>query len=286
MPAHIDEFESIFRSADKPSFHFAPPRVEKILLMSDLSGQEVRTFEERMRQFVGSGEPGGTITWESVHREKPDTRDALLKIVETHAPDLIVTHRNLHDDIRDSRFGMGIYVLVLTQITDIPVLVAPRLWDEAFEKATEKLEDVMLVTDHLVGADRLINWAVHFVNNSGILFFTNVESQVAFERYMEAISRIPGIETEFAEQEIRRELLKEAEDYIQRCQEMLAKVKPNLQTEAIVTMGYTLPTYRELMKQHHHEMLVMDSKDEKQIAMRGLAYAMAVEFADTAMLLI
>jgi len=67
---------------------------------------------------------------------------------------------------------------------------------------------------------------------------------------------------------------------------MLAKVKPNLQTEAIVTMGYTLPTYRELMKQHHHEMLVMDSKDEKQIAMRGLAYAMAVEFADTAMLLI
>jgi len=51
-------------------------------------------------------------------------------------------------------------------------------------------------------------------------------------------------------------------------------------------MGYPLSTYRELLKQHRHEMLVMDSKDEKQIAMRGLAYTMAVEFSDIAMLLI
>jgi len=282
----FDEFESIFRSADKPIFHFAPPRVEKILLMSDLSNQEAQTFEKRVRQFVESGEPGGNITWEAVHGEEPDTPDELLNIVEEHAPDLIVTQRNLHDDIKAPHFGLGVYVEVLTQSTGVPVMVAPRLWDEAFEKATEKLEDVMLVTDHLVGDDRLVNWAVHFVNDSGILFFTNVESQVVFQRYMSVISRIPGIETELAEGEIRRELLKEAEDYIQRCCEILAKVKPNLQTEAIVTMGYPLSTYRELLKQHRHEMLVMDSKDEKQIAMRGLAYTMAVEFSDIAMLLI
>jgi len=286
MAARIDEFESIFRSADKPIFHFAPPKVEKILLMSDLSGQEARTFEEKVRQFVESGEPGVIITWESIHGDEPDTRDELLKVVEAHAPDLIVTHRNLHDDIRDPHFGLGVYVEVLTQSTEAPVMVVPRLWDEAFEKATEKLEDVMMVADHLVGDDRLVNWAVHFVNNSGILFFTNVESQFEFERYMAAVSRIPDIETELAEGEIRRELLKEAEDYIQRCRKILAKVKPNLQTEAIVTMGYPLPTYRELLRQHHHKMLVMDSKDEKQIAMRGLAYAMAVEFSDIAMLLI
>ena len=286
MPDRIDEFESIFRSADKPIFHFEPPEVGKILLMSDLSGREAQTFEERLRQFVESGEPGGTIEWESVHGEEPDTRDELLKIVEAHAPDLIVTHRNLHDNINDPHFGLGVYVEVLTQSAGVPVMVVPRLWDEAFEKATEKLEDVMLVTDHLAGNERLINWAVHFVNNSGILFFTDVESQVVFERYMTVISHIPGIETEFAEQEIRRALLEEAEDYIQRCQEMLAKVKPNLQTEAIVTMGYPLSTYRDMLKQYHHEMLVMDSKDEKQIAMRGLVYAMAVEFSDIAMLLI
>lgn len=286
MTDRIDEFESIFRSADKPVFHFAPPKVEKILLMSDLSGQEAQRFEARLQQFVESGEPGGNITWEAVHGEEPETRDELLKIVEEHAPDLIVTHRNLHDGIKDPHFGLGVYVEVLSQTTQAPVMVVPRLWDEAFEKATEKLEDVMLVADHLARDDRVVNWAVHFVNNSGMLVFTQVESQFEYERYMAAISRIPGIETELAAEEIRRELLKEAEDYIQRCREMLAQVKPNLQTEAIVTMGYPLTAYRELLKQHHHEMLVIDSKDERQIAMRGLAYAMAVEFSDIAMLLI
>jgi uncharacterized protein (DUF302 family) len=286
MPNRIDTFESIFRRANKPIFRFSPPKVEKILLMSDLSGHHAQRFEERVRRFVETGYPGGRITWESVHGEKPDTREAFLKSVEACAPDLIVTHRNLYDDLRDPNFGMGIYVLVLTQSTDVPVMVVPRLWDKGFEKATEKLEDVILVTDGLVRVDRLVNWAVHFVNNSGTLFFTNVESQVAFDRYMVAISRIPDIETELAEREIRRELLKEAEDYIRRCQEVLAAVKPNLQTEVLVTMGDPLLTYRELLKQYPCEMLVMESKDERQIAMRGLAYTMAVEFSDTVMLLI
>ena len=286
MPDRIDEFESIFRSADKPTFHFAPPQVEKILLMSDLSGQEAQRFEERVRQFVESGEPGGTIAWESMHGEEPETRGELMEFVEAHSPDLIVTHRNLHDAIRDPHFGLGVYVQVLTQGTKIPVMVVPRLWDEAFEKATEKLEDVMLVADRLVGDDRLVNWAVHFVNNSGVLFFTNVESQSEFERYMAVISRIPGIETEFAEREIRRELIKETVDYIKRCQQVLAKIKPNLQTKSIVTIGQTLPAYRDMLSRHHHKMLVMESEDEKQVAMRGLAYAMAIEFSDIAMLLI
>ena len=197
-----------------------------------------------------------------------------------------MTHRNLHDNIRDAHFGLGVYVEVLTQSADVPVMVVPRLRDEAFEKATEKLEDVMLVTDYLAGDDRLVNWAVHFVNNSGSLFFTNVESQFEFERYMAVISRIPSIETELAEQEIRGELLKEAEDYIQRCRQVLAEVKPNLRTETSTTIGYPLATYRDMLHQHHHEMLVIESKDEKQVAMRGLAYTMAVEFSDIAMLLI
>ena len=32
MPDRIDEFESVFRSADKPAFHFDPPKIEKLLL--------------------------------------------------------------------------------------------------------------------------------------------------------------------------------------------------------------------------------------------------------------
>ncbi len=83
MPDRIDEFESIFRSADKPVFHFEPPNVRKILLMSDLSGNDAQTFEERVRHFVESGEPGGTITWEAIHGEIPGTQAELINLVKT-----------------------------------------------------------------------------------------------------------------------------------------------------------------------------------------------------------
>ena len=98
MPNRIDTFESVFRRANKPIFRFSPPKVEKILLMSDLSGHQAQRFEERVRRFVETGEPGGRITWELVHGEKPDTRGRLQSAemeVKAAEQDLNVARQNL-----------------------------------------------------------------------------------------------------------------------------------------------------------------------------------------------
>ncbi|MBT7099228.1 hypothetical protein HN937_17755, partial [Candidatus Poribacteria bacterium] len=210
MPDRIDEFESVFRSADRTVYRFEPPPVRRALVLSDRPAGTAEAFDARVRAYVESGDPDASLEWESWHGDVPDTREQFVDRLSSYDADLVVTHRNLHDSISDAHFGLGVYVHVLTQSTRVPVLVTPSPDSPGFEQATRKLEDALLLSDHIDGDDRLVNWAVNFVSNSGALVLANVEPEAVFGRYMHAISRIPGIETEMAEDRIRAELLKEA----------------------------------------------------------------------------
>jgi hypothetical protein len=286
MPDRIDEFESVFRSADKPLFHLAPPPVRRALVLSDREPADADAFEDRVRRYVESGDPDSTLEWQSWHGDVPDTRQAFVDRLNAYETDLVVTHRNLHDAIRDPHFGLGVYVHVLTQSTTVPVLVTPSPDSPGFEQATESLGDAVLFSDHIEGDDRLVNWAVNFVSNSGALVLANVEPETTFRRYIHAIERIPGIQTDAAEERIGAELLKEAADYIAACRDRLAVDRPSLTTAAVVRMGDPLGVLRELLALHDRALVVMQSEDDRQIAMRGLAASAAVEFADVSMLLI
>ena len=110
MPDRIDEFESVFRSADKPLFHLAPPPVRRALVLSDRGPGDADAFEDRVRRYVESGEPDSTLEWQSWHGDVPDTRQAFVERLKAYETDLVVTHRNLHDVIRDPHFGLGVYV--------------------------------------------------------------------------------------------------------------------------------------------------------------------------------
>ena len=53
-------------------------------------------------------------------------------------------------------------------------------------------------TDHLEKEHRLVNYAAAIVRPGGTLYLAHVESRQAFDRYLDAISKIPTIDTEDA----------------------------------------------------------------------------------------
>ena len=144
----------------------------------------------------------------------------------------------------------------------------------------------MVATDHLAGDARLISHAVRFVQAAGNVHLCHVEDDAAFAYYLDAISKIPAIETALAEQTLREQLLKQPADYIAHCIEVLHSQGLTATLHAHVLMGHRLRDYRQLIDQHCTDLLVLNTKDEDQQAMHGLAYPIAVEFRDIPLLML
>ena len=51
-------------------------------------------------------------------------------------------------------------------------------------------------------------------------------------------------------------------------------------------MGHHLRQYRELIEEHGIELLVINTKDDDQLAMHGMAYSLSVEMAEVPLLLL
>ena len=77
--------------------------------------------------------------------------------------------------------------------------------------------------------------------------------------------------------EMAKAVLKDPEDYIKSCREGLARSAPELTVESMVTSGHHIRVYRSLIEEHEVDLLVMNTKDEDQLAMHGLAYPLAIE---------
>ena len=144
----------------------------------------------------------------------------------------------------------------------------------------------MAITDHLAGDDRLVNHALRFVADGGTLRLTHVDDDVTFDRYMDAISKIRTIDTDSARDAIRHQLLKEPSDYIESCAETLMATGLSLSVEKLVTFGHHLSEYRGLIDEHAVDLLVMNTKNEDQMAMHGIAYALAVELRHVPLLML
>ena len=56
--------------------------------------------------------------------------------------------------------------------------------------------------------------------------------------------------------------------------------------EKIVTMGTRIQEYRDLIRSHKVDLLVMNTKDKDQLAMHGMAYPLAVELRELPLLLL
>ena len=284
---NVDQFESMFRSASREVFRHERVDIESVLVVTDRDGEKARFFGDRIRQFLRVVCVDEKVRWRDVNGSEFQTAGELLALVESAAPDIICTYRNLHSGAWKWPYSLGTHVDLLTQHTDVPVMLLPH--PEAArsaEYATENTDRVMAMADHLTGDHRLVNHAVRFTENGGTLWLTHVEDEATFGRYMEVISKIPTIDTDEARETVREQLLKEPQDYIHGCVEVLRKAGISVTVEHLVVFGHHLSEYKRLIGQHDVDLLVLNTKDEDQLAMHGIAYALAVELRQIPLLML
>lgn len=288
---NVDQFESVFRSAARDPFAHERVEIRSIMIVTDLSATGAETFAEEVRRFLHvleSEAAGDATAWRTVSGGEFRNVSDLLALVEEEEPDLVCIYRHLHDEAGWERpYTLGDHVEVLTQATTRPVLVLPHPGaDRAAARVRTGTAVVMAITDHLAGDDRLVNVAARLVEPGGRLLLTHVEDEAALERILDAISKIPEIDTDVARREIRRQLLKEPQDFVSSCRLALEKAGLSLRVDEIVTVGRRLAAYTHVVEVHDVDLLVVNTKDEDQLAMHGVAHPLAVELRNVPLLML
>jgi hypothetical protein len=283
----IDQFESAFSAAAKPVYHHVGVALGKVLVFTDLDPKAADAWGAEVQRFLHSLTSSSVPEWRVVPGRSCDTIGEVLAIVAKEAPDLVVTYRNLHSEAWQWPHSLSDHLEVLTQVADAPVLLLPRPDREGrWDHRKEGTNAVMALTDHLAGDDSLVNWSVAFASQTGRLWLAHIEDDATFERYIGTIGRIPEIDTDFARERIKRQLLKEPRDYITRVADVLARDVPELKVEAEVLMGHLVSVVKDLVNTNHLDLLVLHTRDEDQLAMHGLSYPLTVELRDTPLLLL
>ena len=59
-----------------------------------------------------------------------------------------------------------------------------------------------------------------------------------------------------------------------------------MKVEHLVVFGSHLSEYKRLIEEHEVDLLVLNTKDEDQLAMHGMAYALAVELRQIPLLML
>jgi hypothetical protein len=282
----IDQFESVFKSADKAVYTYDRPTFERVLLVTDLNDADAADIASRVRSFLTVVDDAGT-QWNTLSGDDFSSVRSLLEDIEERKPDLIVTYRHLHSEAWRWPHSLGEYLDVMTQATSVPVLVLPHPdADRGLPHSIKDTDRVMAITNHLTGDNRLVNMAVRFTEPGGTCWLTHVESQPVFERYMDAISKIPAIDTDVARESLAAQLLKEPRDFIAACRAEIDAQGLPVDIEEVVVMGRQVDEYGDLVAKREIDLLVLHTKDDDQLAMHGAAYVLAVELRGIPLLML
>lgn len=280
----IDQFESVFKAAARTVYTYERIEVPKVLVVTDLPEGEADAYRDRVRSFLVELESGGArVEWRVAAAERTSSLGELLATVEAEAPDLVATYRNLHTEAWRWPHSLGDQLDVLTQVAAMPVVVLPRPETGWEAGATDS---VLALTDHLTGDARLVNYAVRFTRRDGELCLAHIEDRRSFERYLDAIAKIPEIDTDTARQRLEEQLLKDPTEYIVSCKQTLRAAERPIRLSKVVTMAHRLDHLKGLIAERGADLLVLNTKDQDQMAMHGLAYALAVELRSTPILML
>lgn len=281
----VDQFESVFKAAAKATYSHEASSISNALVATDLEGAEANFFLQATKGFLAEAAP--ETDWRLLEGKDFASSRGLLDKVEEVRPDLTVTYRHLKSESWRWPYGLGECLDVLTQATPNPVLVLPHPENAvAAERLNHPPKEVMAVSGHLGDDHQLIRLAIHFTANQGRLTLSHVEDQATFDRYLDAISKIPEIDTEVAKEFILERLLDDARDYAEAVRSEVEKRDMIMEVIGLVKVGKRLSDYSEMVEAGKVDLLVMNAKDEDQMAMHGMAYPLAVELRSIPVLLL
>ena len=279
----VDQFASVFNAAAKTIFQYKPPALKNALIITDLEDDAAAKYAESVKSFFS--EIKGP--WDVLKKGGFTTVKDLLDIVNSKKPNLIVTYRHLHSEAWRWPHSLGEHLDVLIQITEPPVAIMPHPDREGVpEHAMKNTGNVMAINDHLTGEDHLVNHAALMTLSDGTLHLTHIEDDTIFDRYMEAISKIPEIDTDVAREAIRTQLLNEPSAYIDSVGEVLSHELPSIKVIKHISHGLQLDEYRKAVDEHKADLVVVKAHDPDQQAMNATAYSIAVELRTTPLLIV
>ena len=209
----------------------------------------------------------------------------LLGICEEKRADLIVTYRHLKEN-EDLPYSLGTYCDMLTQVMTTPILLIPKPSHLRFDEIMTNTDRVMIMTDHIVREHALVNWGLRLCEKGGQLVLVHVEDDAVYERYIDAIGKISGLDTEFARKAISKQLLNEAGDFMAAVEAGVKELRPKVKVIPEVKMGHAVTHFKQLVEEHEVDILVINTKDAEQMAMHGVAYSLAVELTGRALLML
>ncbi|MEZ4224172.1 MAG: hypothetical protein R3B13_24700 [Polyangiaceae bacterium] len=281
----LDEFESVFKAAAKERLEYEELAFRSALVVTDLDAEGARLYARDVKQFLRA--LGDELQCDVLSDQDFDNVGEVLEHVERRQPDLLVAFRNLKGRAKHFPFSLGAHVDVLAQATKTPILLLPLPTAESrLPESCSDTDSVMVLTDHLTGDSRLVNTGAAFTAKGGALTLTHLEDDAVFGRYMATIAKIPSIDTDNASEQIRKRLLKDPADYVLSCKQALAVARPDLEIHGVIEMGHRVAQCQRLSEAHDVDLLVINTKDDEQLAMHGLAYPLAVELRQLPLLLL
>ena len=160
----IDEFESIFRSAEREPYNFANIPIETVAIVVDGDRASAEALQKSILDFLPRLDT--VQSWRLIDGGQYSNVNELLERIDEQQTDLIITYRHLQEEALLPQHSLGVYLDVLTQTTSIPVLVLPGTAAAPLPFNERICNRVMVVTDHISGDHQLINYGARICARS------------------------------------------------------------------------------------------------------------------------
>ncbi len=264
---NLDVFGSVFNRAVKHHYKFEPKDLHSMMIIADSKNIQTldqfgsRYCEDRV-QFIYNTE----FLWSN-----------LIQLIDNTKPDLLLIQRQLgmHAGIE---FSLGPLLVNLSQEFEIPILVLP-----SHQKAYE-IKTVLAGFDHKIDNSHLVNHSLMLKMDMENLLLVHIEEESVFNYYMDAITKIPGINTDYAKTNIEKTILDLSGDFFDDVIESLSNKR--FKVHQYCRLGDVVKEYQAIVSQHNVDLMVFEAEDDSKLAMHSLGQSLAIQFPHIATLLV